>query len=73
MSVLDVSQALSCLWLQYINQKFITNIRRAISWFFETVALTAQPGNACKVSKYGVFSGPYFDTFHAVEILPFQN
>ena len=21
---------------------------------------------ACKVSKYGVFSGPYLDTFHAV-------
>ena len=62
MSILDMSQALSCLWLQYINQKFITNIKRAMSWFFETVVLL--PSRALReVSKYGVFSGPYFPAF----------
>ena len=42
-STLDVSQVLS-LPLTTINQMFLINIRRAISWLFGSVTLTSQPG-----------------------------
>ena len=50
------------------NKKVVNIIQAAISCVHSALSSTAW-----KVSKYGVISGPYLYTFHAVKVLYVMN